>query len=312
MPRPDTILRFNSRGRFRIVQFTDIHWKTGDDLDQQTRRCMETVLDAESPDLVVLSGDVLGGDKCPHPQSAWQQAVEPIEARGIRWAAIFGNHDDEGPCSREELFRIQRRSKFCLTQRGPKNLDGVGNFHLPVYAARGRSPSAVLYFIDTLSYAPKDIGGYAWVTPRQIRWFLETARKLNAKTPLPSLLFHHIPIPEYDAVWETQPCVGNKFEKVCASKINGGLFAAMLEARGVMGAFAGHDHINDYDGSLHGIRLCYGRATGYNTYGRDGFQRGARIIELAQGAATFKSWIRLANGRISKQPTHQPQLPVKK
>ncbi len=40
-----------------------------------------------------------------------------------------------------------------------------------------------------------------------------------------------------------------------------------------MGTFVGHDHVNDFVGDLYGIRLCYGRATGFNTYGRQGFTR---------------------------------------
>jgi hypothetical protein len=61
----------------------------------------------------------------------------------------------------------------------------------------------------------------------------------------------------------------------------------------VMGTFAGHDHLNDYIGELHGIRLGYGRATGYNTYGKEGFPRGARVIQLFEGERRFDTWIRL-------------------
>jgi hypothetical protein len=76
---------------------------------------------------------------------------------------------------------------------------------------------------------------------------------------------------------------------------------------GVMGTFAGHDHINDYWGELHGIKLCYGRATGYNTYGKEGFPRGVRIIRLWQGEYSFETWLRLEDGSvISQQPEHLP------
>ena len=52
-----------------------------------------------------------------------------------------------------------------------------------------------------------------------------------------------------------------KGEEVVLSKINSGLFTAMLEAGDVMGVFAGHDHDNDYVGACMVFRLvwtCYG------------------------------------------------------
>ena len=50
----------------------------------------------------------------------------------------------------------------------------------------------------------------------------------------------------------------------------------------MIGTFVGHDHVNDYQGDLHGIRLCYGRGSGFNTYGRAGFLHGARVIRLRE------------------------------
>lgn len=75
-----------------------------------------------------------------------------------------------------------------------------------------------------------------------------------------------------------------------------------------MGTFAGHDHVNDYWGTKQGIRLCYGRATGYNTYGREGFSHGARVIRLQQDKKEFETWLRLEDGsRLTIQPEHQPE-----
>ena len=65
--------------------------------------------------------------------------------------------------------------------------------------------------------------------------------------------------------------------------------------------------IDDFEGTLHGIRLCYGRATGYNTYGREGFPRGARLIELREGERAFSTWLRLEGGEVvTEQPEHDP------
>lgn len=85
------------------------------------------------------------------------------------------------------------------------------------------------------------------------------------------------------------------------------MFASLVEEREVLGVFVGHDHINDYHGALHGVRLCFGRGTGYHTYGREGMAKGARLIRLTQGSREFATWLRLDDGsRVERQPEHTP------
>lgn len=52
-------LTFQKDGTFKIVQFTDLHWKDGRPEDIRTRKLMNTVVQAEQPDLVVFTGDVI-------------------------------------------------------------------------------------------------------------------------------------------------------------------------------------------------------------------------------------------------------------
>ncbi|KAI7246696.1 hypothetical protein KC345_g12039 [Hortaea werneckii] len=165
--------------------------------------------------------------------------------------------------------------------------------------------------LDTGAYSGlEQIPGYNWVRRSQINWLTEQSARLNPRTgedKLPALAFFHIPLPEYAEMWSTQVCYGQKLEQVCAPVLNSGLFTALVEMGDVAGTFCGHDHINDFTGSLHGIRLSYGRATGYNTYGREGFMRGARVIRLTQGRKDFETWLRLEDGSLLlEQPLHNP------
>jgi hypothetical protein len=89
--------------------------------------------------------------------------------------------------------------------------------------------------------------------------------------------------------------------------VNPGLFAAFLEAGDVMGTFVGHDHVNDFEGELFGIRIGYGRASGFSPYGREGFERGARVIRLQEGERAFATWLRLADGSRVDQAEHEPE-----
>lgn len=60
---------------------------------------------------------------------------------------------------------------------------------------------------------------------------------------------------------------------------------------------------------LHGVKLCYGRATGYNTYSQEGFKKGARIIVPKEGQRDLDTWVRLENNSVIKEPImHQPKM----
>jgi hypothetical protein len=173
---------------------------------------------------------------------------------------------------------------------------GIGNYVLRVAGSRGRSRTvAHLYFLDSHAYAPEGAGIYAWITHDQVAWYRRTSARRNAgrAEPLPALAFFHIPLPEYTTAWELGRRRGSRHEQVCGPAVNSGLFAALNERGDVLGVFVGHDHVNDFEAELLGIRLCYGRATGYNGYGRRGFPRGARVIELVEEERRFDTWLRL-------------------
>ncbi|MFZ5825533.1 MAG: metallophosphoesterase family protein [Bacillota bacterium] len=294
-------LRFRQDSTFTIVQFTDTHWQNGEEADQRTRTLMEQVLDQERPDLTVITGDLIESLRCDDPAASLRAVLAPLEERGVSWAAVFGNHDSEKG-TRADLARVMQACRFSLFQPGPSHLSGVGNYFLQILRPRADQPAATLWFFDSGSYAPFPFGRYEWIHRDQIAWYRRRSARVNAaagrRCPLPALAFFHIPLPEYRRIGCSRKRIGSKYERVCAPWINTGLFRAMVKTGDVTGTFCGHDHVNDFEGDLRGIRLCYGRATGYNTYGRESFARGARVIRLHEGERRFETWLRLDDGTV--------------
>lgn len=294
-------LKFNKDRRFKIVQFTDVHWVYGNDASQEAATLMAEVLDAERPDLVVLTGDLVYAKPAG---KALQKVLEPILKRGLRFAVTWGNHDDEHDMARAQLshFIEDLPGNLSSTTEG---ISGITNYILPIEASEGDYDAATLYIFDSHSYSNiKGVKGYGWIENDQIEWYKKSSKSFTAKNqgkPLPSLAFFHIPIPEYrEAAASTGNfMVGTRKENVCSPEINTGLGAAMLECGDMMGVFVGHDHVNDYATTWRGILLCYGRFTGGNTvYNNISGGNGARIIELREGERSFKTWIRLKDGKI--------------
>lgn len=306
-PMKSQDLKFGDDKKFKIVQFTDVHWKADSIASEEAGERMSEVLDAEKPDLVIFTGDVIFGKPA---DKSMRCALEPTIKRGIPFAVTFGNHDDELGMSRKELYDFIKDMPGNLTST-VEGLSGVTNFILPVKASDGSKDAAILYVFDSNSYATlKGIKGYGWIKHDQVRWYIDESKKFteaNGGTPLTALSFFHIPLPEYHEAVQNEGSflIGTRKEKACAPEINTGLFAAMKEAGDVLGVFVGHDHVNDYAVSWKGIMLCYGRFTGGKTVYHDmPGGNGARVIELTEGVRQFRSWIRLKGGLVINEFTY--------
>ena len=294
-------LKFNANHKFKIVQFTDIHWKYGNPASDEAGERMAEVLDVEKPDLVVFTGDVIFAKPA---REGLDKALEATISRGIPFAVTWGNHDDEQDLSRKELSEHIATKAGNLTST-VEGISGVTNYTLSVKSTDGKRDAAVLYIFDSNSYSPfKKVKGYDWIKHDQVEWYRQTSKAFTAANdgkPLPALAFFHIPLPEFHEAAQNESAyfVGTRKEKACAPEINTGLAAAMLEAGDVMGVFVGHDHVNDYVVDWRGILLGYGRFTGGATVYHDiPDGNGARVIELTEDSRTIKTWIRIKGGKV--------------
>lgn len=313
-------LQFRKNGEFTIVQFSDIEFIDKFDkdpetpqIDQETRKLMEMIIQEERPDLIVFSGDVIASARARDPIESFRKAIAVAEDYKIPWASILGNHDSEGNVPRNRMHELQLEYEFCVAKEDPPGVSGAGNFILPI-KNRADETGALLYFLDSGDYSP--YGGYDWIRRDQIDWYASESKKFteqNRGEPLPALAFFHIPLPEYNDAWDFHVSYGHRLDGQCSSPmLNSGFFAAMVEMGDVMGTFVGHDHANDFCSTLHGIQLCYGRSTRYVSYvddvRNDHFLTGARVIKLTEGKRSFETWIRQNDGTVvHNQREHQPE-----
>ena len=302
-------LKFGDDGKFKIVQFTDVHWVYGDAKSEGAAKRMAEVLDAEKPDLVIFTGDVVTAKPATE---GLKTALKPVLERKLPFAVTFGNHDDENDLTRAQLLEVLQGLEGNLTTT-TAGITGVTNYILPIKGSTSDNAAAVLYMFDSNSYSTiKDVKGYGWIERDQIDWYMKSSKAFttaNGGSPLPSLAFFHIPIPEYhEAVAnENTYMVGFRKERACAPEINSGLGVAMLKAGDVMATFVGHDHVNDYAVNWRGILLCYGRCTSDGTtYTGIPEGNGARVIVLTEGKREFETWIRIKDGKTLHH-TNYPQ-----
>ena len=306
-------LRFNADKKFKIVQFTDVHYIYGNPKSDISLERIKEVVDAEKPDLVIFTGDVIYGKPA---EKGLRTVLILVSERKVPFAVTFGNHDNEQGLTRTQLFEIIKTIPYNVTDTTP-GISGVTNFILPVKSSDGRKDAAILYCIDSHSYSSIDgVGGYDYIKFDQIDWYRMNSQKYtrqNGGNPVPSMVFFHIALPEFNqaASDETAILTGTRKEKACAPQLNSGLFTSMKEMGDIMGVFVGHDHDDDYAVYWKGILLAYGRYTGGDTV-YNNLSNGARVIEMTEGERSFKTWIRLKEGKIIQKITYPTDFIKKK
>lgn len=319
------MLRFNSDHKFKIMQIADTQEIPA--VSPDTLSLINNALDREKPDLVIFTGDQIKGyskkfKKDPVIiESTIDILVEPIAKRNIPFMVTYGNHDAQ--CGVDNRGQYKFYAKYDNFISGDlRNSDDVGTADIQIYSSTEDKPVFELYIIDSHGKA-KDGAGYAPVDKKQIEWYVSRREQLKAENGdyLPSLVFQHIPVPEFFDVIKKVP-KGTKgavpaygeheneyfvlndetiaeggfmLESPASPDVNTGEFEAMSEKGDVLGIYVGHDHNNSFVVKYKGVDLGYTQGAGFNVYG-PGENRGVRIFELGETApreykthtATFK------------------------
>ncbi len=296
-------LEFQKNKDFKIVQFTDMHYKPGVAASDTAIILVNEVLDIEKPDFVVFTGDLAWAKPA---KECFDTVLQPVIDRKIPWAYVNGNHDDEFEWNRTQIMDYITQKPYCMATHGDKNLKGEGNYILEIRSSEDKDKiSTLLYFMDSGAYNSKHKGvgwSYDWFSHEQVSWYRQQSAAYTAENdgvPHHALAFFHIPLAEFPIMTlDKKNYIGNYKEKECNGKINTGMFAAMIESGDVEGVFVGHDHDNDYIGNYMGIALAYGRYSGGNTVYNNLGNNGCRVITLKEGEKGFSSYIRLREGEI--------------
>lgn len=305
-------------GKFKILLFGDIHehydYKTNPRF-KDMQKLMNASLDEFKPDLCVFLGDNCNTDlweKEPDKFRELMSAVcEPVLKRGIPLAAILGNHEhDHGGC--DEIVKVYQDIGVLIRNEDP-TISGNANFKEFIYSSDGETPLFCLWFIDSNNlYHDRELSHYDNVHEDQIEWFekeSEKIKELNGGKPMPSFIFQHTPVPEeYELLreahfWEIPFAakgygshsgkfyVGKKGvsgyvgEGPCSPDVNSGQFESWKKVGGVLGAFFGHDHLNEFSGYVDGILLAQHKTSGFRAY-TDGCRSCVRLVTIDEKEPT--------------------------
>ncbi len=287
---------------FVILNLADVQLK--DDLvyeerGEKTAEMIDELVKETEPDLITLTGDNAWGT------IAYINLIKQIDAYGIPWAPVMGNHD--GQCLISEFWAAYLLSKAenCLFEFGPEDM-GYGNYIINV--TENGKIIHTLFMVDTHNndeFTLEDgstVGGYDHLWDNQIEWYKWAVNGISdiAGKTVESTVFMHIPVCEYKDAWinaygsdelgtlapELAPdATGTYGEGVCSSPVNNGFFTVCKELGSTKTMVAGHDHANDFSVVYEGIRLTYALKTGYGSYYTEGLS-GGTVISIGSDGRT--------------------------
>lgn len=261
---------------FTILWGTDFHLRRGPFSNRKRiYALMERAFKETDPDLTVISGDLLFSFDS---LGMLTEFADFMQKHNRAWALSWGNHDGQYNHTKEMLAALLDSYPLAVFSQGESWVAGNSNY--PIILTKDGRPMQALVLLDSHDsrlYEGSVIGP-DYIYPSQIAWYRWVEEGLG---PIDLYTFLHIPLPEFNLVWENGTATGVKLDKIVNTpRYNSGLFAAMQEKRTTIAIFSGHDHLNDFFGNWEGIDLHYGRSASYGSYGSKSHSKGLKTITL--------------------------------
>lgn len=246
---------------YRILQLSDLHYGVTVDFKREFAYLDKLVLQA-NPDLIVITGDCFMDAN----SQTIQTAFEHFGTYNVPWTMVFGNHDTQSLTTPKFILNSLKNAKNSFFVNVDD--DVYGNCNYVFNLKSGTEVKWQLYFIDSNSYHFSGFDySYDIIHNDQIAWYENCikASNTNLSSPIPSLVFMHIPLFEYKEAYDSVGISGDEQyveEGFSFGYKNSGFFQKALDLKSTKGVFCGHDHVNSFAINYKGITLSYGVKTG--------------------------------------------------
>lgn len=305
----DYILEMPWKDNFRILQLNDIHIGVKDDQELQFEFLDLTINSpAANPDLIVICGDLFTFGN----RATAKRTFKWLDSHKIPWTVTWGNHDEQCTYSIDWVTGYlndlnDSEESYCIF-KDLQDDDIMGNANFAINLMKDNKVKEQIIIMDSNRYnfgqyqgQKQEYEAYTYYDAfheEQVDWYsnlVSYTTAQNGGTPVPSVSFFHIPLPEYKTAYNEYVDNGNQDtenvklvigqkedaerEGIAAPKINTGMFQAMLDGHSTNGVFVAHDHKNNWALEYKGITLSFGVNSSDRVY-LDKNLIGGQIVEI--------------------------------
>lgn len=299
-------LRLSKDKMFKVLQLSDLHFTSGfgvcldqkDAVDEchadaKSLAFIHRVIDEESPDLVVYTGDLIDGSRTFDYQTAFLKALSPVISRSIPFAIAMGEHDTSVFASRDVIVEFLTTLPFSTMHRQTQeqSIGNITNYVIPVMSDIDDSLAvSALYMLDLFEAN----------SPEPLEKTLHRLYNSLPNKPSMSLEFQHYPIAEYRPRGAFA-LVGQYNEKTrLKSSRTDKNTRKVLSDIGVQCMSVGSEHTNECcirsdaqpDQHLKELWMCFGPSVGEGAYGSTAMDRRVRLFKLDSQNNQITTWKR--------------------
>lgn len=279
---------------FVILNITDVQLNNCDAYGPKGKLATSIInelVEECKPDLITMTGD---NAWCT---SAYLKIIKDLDATGIPWAPVMGNHDGQGIPSEFWAAYLMANAKNSLFKMGPKDM-GYGNYIINV--TENGHIVHTLFMMDTHDNVPKEgnINGtgssYDHLWENQIAWYewaVKGIAAIEGKTVESSVYFHIPPFEAREAfttLLDEPTSWGETREGIYSPDACNGFFELCKELGSTKNMIFGHDHSNNASAVMDGIRLTYGLKCGSGCYWEEDMSGGTTITVSSDGSAVVE------------------------
>ena len=243
---------------FTILNLADIQICDLEDFFDAERMHKEIdyLIEKSKPDLITLTGDQTWSNENLY---SIKRIIRWLEAHKIPYAPVFGNHDfgNEGhdtTATPNYLCDLYERAEHCLFQRGPTNIDSLGNYVFNIM--EGDSLYKTIYMVDA--------GVNDEFTEGQMDYFRWLSKGIHSPS---AMAFMHKPIQEFSKAFRNylegeENNVGDVYRYYSLSGMWGDEFFEFAKDANIEHIIAGHQHGNCFSLEYDDVWLTASLKTG--------------------------------------------------
>lgn len=188
----------NADGDFTVLQFSDTHFISGNTKkDLKTLDAIKAQINAVSPDLVVISGDMVEGNNKNekyNKRTALETVGTLFEDLHQYWAYVPGNNDGEKEGSSADVAAFLAQYPKCIVAN-QENLTGATQYAVDIQDAEGVLLHSLI-FMDSL--ARDDENHYDYMKADQVQWAEDVLAEKKSENPqVKCSFFFHMNTPNF-------------------------------------------------------------------------------------------------------------------